>query len=383
METKHVCILQYRLLHYRVALFNQLREELFKSGIELHLVHGQPTKTELRKQDTGSIQWANVVENKYITIGGKDILWQPQPEFNHKIDLVIVMQENRLLSNYSKLFFRNKHSPKVAYWGHGINFQSKNKNGLREKWKLFLLDKVDWWFAYTEMSADLLSAANYPKNRITVLNNAIDNNGFKEDLLSITSDKETELQEKINSNRSSKIGIFCGSLYPDKKLDFLVEAADKIHTALPDFRLVILGDGPSRDIIEKAIEGRSWMTWVGVKKGIEKAGWYKVSDIVLNPGLVGLHVLDSFCSGSPMITTKEAKHSPEIAYLKDNKNGLIVDGDAKQYAGQVIKLLTDDALLDRLKKTALTDSHEYTLDKMVKSFSDGIVKCLNMDKYSK
>lgn len=382
MSIKHVCILQHRLLHYRVELFEKLHAELKKNNIELHLVHGQPTKNELAKKDTGSIKWADVVKNKYISIGGRDILWQPYPKHLKNADLVIMMQENRLLSNYPRLFFRGKHKPKIGYWGHGKNFQSRQKTGLRESWKQLLINKVDWWFAYTELTKDILNDSKYPEKRVTVLNNAIDNIGFENDLNAISLNDEANLRLEINASPKSKIALFCGSLYPEKRLDLLIEASDIIYKSNPGFKLVIMGDGPSRDEIITAAETRDWVTWLGVKKGIEKAGWYKVSDIILNPGLVGLHVLDSFCAGSPMITTGDAMHSPEIAYLKHQQNGLIVEGDAKQYALEIINLLSDDALLSSLKKGALADANIYTLDNMVANFADGIKMCLNTEKHA-
>ena len=49
----------------------------------------------------------------------------------------------------------------MAYWGHGANFQSDAPVGVRERWKQMLLTKVDWWFAYTQMTVDILTKAGY------------------------------------------------------------------------------------------------------------------------------------------------------------------------------------------------------------------------------
>jgi glycosyltransferase involved in cell wall biosynthesis len=105
-----------------------------------------------------------------------------------------------------------------------------------------------------------------------------------------------------------------------------------------------------------------------------------VADVVFNPGAVGLHVLDSFCAGVPMVTTGEARHGPEIAYLKHDVNGLIVAGDASRYADAVIGLLQDPAMMARLRSAALADAQRYTLDNMVERFADGIERCLAMGK---
>ena len=97
-------ILQYRLLHYRVRLFELLRERCAQLGVDLHVVHGQPTEREARKKDTGQLAWADVVRNRSVSIGGKDLVWQPFPARHRDAALVVTMQENRLLSNYPLLF---------------------------------------------------------------------------------------------------------------------------------------------------------------------------------------------------------------------------------------------------------------------------------------
>ena len=174
-----VVILQYRLLHYRVRLFELMREHCKERGIQLHVVHGQSTAREAKRKDTGSIDWADVVENRYLDIGGKDVLWQPFPRHHRDANLVVMMQENRLLSNYPWLFgLRGRHT-RVAYWGHSRNFQADRPDGLRERWKRLLVGRVDWWFAYTERARAILLADGYPDERITVLNNAIDNEEFE------------------------------------------------------------------------------------------------------------------------------------------------------------------------------------------------------------
>jgi glycosyltransferase involved in cell wall biosynthesis len=377
---KKVVILQYRLLHYRISLFEALKNACLSKNIQLQLVHGQPTESEEKKLDTGYLSWANVVQNKYITVGGKDILWQPYPSEHRDADLVIQMQENRLLSNYFWLFFKWLHKSKIAYWGHGRNFQADSVNGLREKWKKLLIGKVDWWFAYTQLTHDILLSEEYPDERISVLNNAIDNETFLKDLDFVTANQLTKLRDELGLTKSSQVGLFCGSLYPDKRLDYLIDATDKIHAETPDFHLLVIGDGPSAADIKVATETRHWLHWLGVRKGTEKADYFRLAHLVLNPGAVGLHVLDAFCAGVPMVTTNDARHGPEIAYLKNGENGLIVQGDANVYADAVIYLLKNPTRYEQLKNAALAATKFYTLQNMVDNFADGIERCLLMQK---
>lgn len=377
---KKVVICQHRLLHYRMGLFERLREACARREVDLHLVHGQASRRESAKKDEGSLPWAHRVGNRFWELGARDLVWQPFPAELRDADLVVVMQENRILSNYPLLLGRLWSPRRVAYWGHGVNFQSDAPGGLREKWKQMLLQRVDWWFAYTEMTADIVRRAGFPPERITCLDNAIDNESFEHELASVTDAHLQAMRVEIDAPVGAPVGLFCGSLYPDKRMDYMVSAADRIHAALPAFRLVVIGDGPSAVELRAAAESRPWLKWLGVRKGMEKAAWFRLADVVINPGAVGLHVLDSFCSGTPMMTTAESRHGPEIAYLKDGVNGLVVHGEAEEYADAVIALFNDRVRLEGIKQTALRDARHYTLDNMVNRFADGIERCISMPK---
>ncbi len=375
---KKVVILQHRLLHYRTGLFELLRNKCILQGIDLHLVHGQATRRELIRNDTGVLSWASVVKNHYIEVKERDWVWQPFPSTLRDAELVVMMQENRLLSNYPLLLNRLWSKQKLAYWGHGVNFQSDYPNGLKEKWKRLLLNKVDWWFAYTQTTVEILKNSGYPSNQITCLNNAIDTNAFREELASISVDDLGTARDALDITKNAPIGIFCGSLYPDKQLDFLVAAIDKIYAQSPDFHCIVLGDGPSMPYMQDAATTRPWLHLLGVTKGAKKALYFRLADFMLNPGLVGLHIVDAFCASLVMVTTSGAKHSPEIAYLKNGINGIMTGNSVEEYAQNVLALIQDPRKLNMIKTAAFEDANVYTLDNMIDNFVDGICKSLSI-----
>lgn len=373
---RKVTILQHRLLHYRVTLFEELRKTLAGNNIELSLVHGQASPGELARKDEGYLPWATKVNNRFLRFGGTELCWQHLPKDTGSSDLVILMQESRLVSNYPLIVKRRIHGTRLAYWGHGINFQSNAPRGLREKFKRMLLQQVDWWFAYTSATVDILQEAGYPQEQITCLNNAIDTSGFQNDMDSISQEQLKTLRTNLGIPEHSHVGLFCGSLYPDKRLDLLIAASDIIHEKIPDFHLIIVGDGNSASIISDACDSRPWAHWVGVQRGTDKAGYYKLADVILNPGLVGLHVLDAFVARLPMISTTTARHSPEKVYLEHGINGFFTSDNATDYATTTIQLLTDQALYSSVSHAAYESAQRYTLDHMVQNFAHGIEKCL-------
>lgn len=373
---KKVVILQHRLLHYRTALFDQLRAACAARGIELHLVHGQASPREAVKKDEGTLPWAHKVHNSIWEVGERDILWQPFPAELRDADLVVIMQESRILSNYPWLLSRLWSSRKVAYWGHGANFQSDAPHGLRERWKALLLTKVDWWFAYTQMTVELLRQAGYPLSRITSLDNAIDTQGFKNELAACGDADLRAEKERLGIAADAPVGIFCGSLYPDKRLELLVDAADRIQREMPGFALVVMGDGPSMPQMLEAAATRPWMHLLGVTKGRQKALYFRMGDVMLNPGLVGLHIVDAFCAGMIMATTRTARHSPEIAYLSEGENGIYGGDTPEEYSRAVLDVIRNPARLAAMKQAALTASEHYTLQNMVNNFVNGIEAAL-------
>ncbi|TNY08222.1 hypothetical protein, partial [Escherichia coli] len=75
MSRPRVAVLQHRLLHYRLGLFEQLRIACESRGLDLQLIHGDATPTEAVRKDTGTLPWATTVKNRVWNVAGRDLLW--------------------------------------------------------------------------------------------------------------------------------------------------------------------------------------------------------------------------------------------------------------------------------------------------------------------
>ena len=377
--SKRVTILQYRLLHYRLDLFEKIKKRCAESDIALRVIHGNPSKHEASRNDIAELDWSTKVANKYLKIKGTELLWQKLPNDLKSDDLVVMMQENRILSNYPILFHLGSHSQKTAFWGHGENFQSLNPAGYREKWKKQMLNKVDWWFAYTQATVNILTQQGYPTDQITNLNNAVDTSAFKKLANDITEQEISKFRGTYGIPKQAKVGLYCGSLYPGKKLSLLIEASERIKSQQEQFHLIIVGDGPQRDWLEQSAKNKDWIHITGSMTGRSKALTYKLADIILNPGSLGLHILDAFCLGKPLFSTKTAMHGPEICYLSNGVNGVLTESRVLNYSDAVINALSNPETMERISINALHDSEKYTLDSMADNFASGIRKVLSVN----
>ncbi|MFA5240821.1 MAG: glycosyltransferase family 4 protein [Sulfuricella sp.] len=368
---KSVCIVQRRLTHYRIPFFEALRGLLAEQNIRLELLVGQGTPAEEIKQDAGELPWAKSIPTHYLA-GGR-LCWQPVRRHLVGANLVIVTQENKLIQNHWLLLAPRRF--KLAFWGHGANLQSDNPNGLKERFKRWTTNRVDWWFAYTQMSADLVAAAGFPGNRVTVLNNAVDTSELQRQRQSVTPEETQALRESLDFG-AGPVGVYVGSLYADKRLDFLFLAAEAIRNEVPDFHLLIVGEGPERDKVQAWCAANPWARWVGARFGREKAAYISVAQVMLNPGLVGLGILDAFVCGVPMLTTDCGIHSPEIAYLENGVNGVMTADDPDAYVEAGVRLLRDPQALDGLRAGCAASAQEYTVENMARWFADGVANAL-------
>ncbi|OGS95814.1 MAG: hypothetical protein A3K04_06860 [Gallionellales bacterium RBG_16_56_9] len=369
---RRVVIVERRLPHYRIAFFTQLRELLRKEGIELLLLVGQGTAEEAKKNDLGHLDWAIRIHTYYFLSGR--LCWQPFGTYAKTADLVIVNHENKFLYNLWLLFFRRPR--RLAFWGHGRNMQSRAPNGIKELFKRWTVNKADWWFAYTEMTAELIAATGFSRDSITVVQNAIDTNAMADLCRAVSHRDCSQMRERLGLTEGP-IGLCIGSLYREKRLDFLLEAARRIRQRIPTFQLVVAGAGPEQQVIEAAAARCPWIHYTGPLHGRDKATVLRLADVLLNPGLVGLAIQDSFVSGTPMFTTDCGLHSPEISYLKSGQNGVMSADDLEAYTKAIVDVLSEPEVLGRLRSGSLASGLEYTVENMAIRFKQGVLACLS------
>lgn len=368
-----VTIIQRRLTDYRVPFFEALKTRLEHDHIRLRLIHGVANASEISKDDAGHIAWAEPLATTYFANGRA--CWQPFSKQVAGSDLVIMTQENALLANHLALV--NRPSPKLAFWGHGANLQG-DEQSLRERIKRWSTKQVDWYFAYTQLSVELVAATGFDRNRITCLNNAVDIAALKDDLSSVTSDDLQRIQEEFGLG-PGPIGLFLGSFYEHKRLSFLIQAANALQTRIKDFQMILVGAGPDVKIVEEAASRYNWLHYAGPRKGRDKAAMLRLGTVLMNPGLVGLGILDSFAANVPLITTDCGLHSPEIAYL-DETNGIMAEDDIGNYVDACAKLLSDSSARAHLIKGCSEATERYTLTNMVENFADGVRNTLALQR---
>ena len=120
-----VVFVQKFVPHYRLPMFEQLRDNLAKNDVEFVLLYGHPDAYEGSKVRTMEPSWGLKVDSRIFSVLGRYLYWQGANKHIKKGDLVIVEHAAKLLDNYVIFAKRQLGGCKMAYFGHGKCFQPK------------------------------------------------------------------------------------------------------------------------------------------------------------------------------------------------------------------------------------------------------------------
>ncbi|MEO1298493.1 MAG: glycosyltransferase family 4 protein [Cyanobacteria bacterium J06636_16] len=361
--------------HYRKPFFEKLKTQLDNTDIELSLVYGDGGESDRQKQDLVNISWGTFIPNKIVRVLGKELYWQPVTNFINDADLVVVEQASKLLINYYIQLLQSVGLAKLAFWGHGRNFQADESHAIAESIKKSVSNYAHWWFVYNKLSQKVIEELGFDRSRITSFENSIDTRSLKASLSKISDEDKTAIRQKYEL-KGQNVCLFCGSLYEHKNLPFLFEAATLIKQQVEDFELLIVGSGTQRPYVEVMAAKYDWVRYLGPLFNQEKVEVFSISRLYLIPGLVGLGILDSFALGVPLVTVDIPNHSPEISYLSSGINGIMTRNDVSEYARAVILLLRDSDTYKQVRLSAQEAGENYSIENMVHNVYSGLLSAL-------
>ncbi len=146
-------------------------------------------------------------------------------------------------------------------------------------------------------------------------------------------------------------------------VDVVVRAFAKVKEEFPEAQLDLVGGGPLEGDLRRLVAelNLTGVKFTGVASRQDIGAYYDQADIFINASWLDnmpVSIIEAFGAGTPVVTT-----SPEsIPYLVDHeRTGLLsAAGDEKALAANVVRLLKDPELAQRLAHNAFTESRKYT-----------------------
>lgn len=373
-----VAVLLKNLNQYRVPFYEVVREDLRAHNVELRLIVADGMTEDHAKGDRATLPWAEHRAFREFSLAGKKLLWQPGFDTASGADLIVTEQASKQLFNIVLAYGQRGLHTRLAFWGHGKNFQTSIEGSSGEGLKRRLTQKSHWFFAYNALSAEAAIDAGMPSDRVTSVMNATDTENIRAVLANLPDTTERDVRAQLGMG-SGPVVLCMGGMYPPKRPAFLLESAYALRELIPDVELLVIGGGSEQHLVAEAAEQHGWIHATGPIYGDERLRLASVAALQIMPGLVGLNVVDAFGLGLPTVTTDIDYHSPEIDYLIDGVNGVIVTGDPspEQFAAGTAEVLSNAEELQALRSAADLTGRELTIENMARNFADGVMLALD------
>jgi len=145
--------------------------------------------------------------------------------------------------------------------------------------------------------------------------------------------------------------IFIGRLVFYKNVEILIDAFSNVVKKIPDAKLVIVGDGPSKQsLVEKTSAAglEKNVIFKGVVSDEEKIRLLFESRVLLNPSLVegfGMVILEAFACSKPVIVS-DTKPLSDLVSISD---GWVVNAlDSVQWAERIVEIISNPSLSEKM-----------------------------------
>lgn len=363
-----VVIVQEYVPHYRRPFFEQLASLGAEAGVEIVVAAGNPSGGQTGRADGVTLPGQRRLVQKEFRLGVKRVTIRKLGPAVADADFVILEQARRNFDAYYLLARTNRRFP-VALWGHGRDYTQRS-GAVGDALRRWLTARADWFFAYTEGGRAAVASEGYPAERVTVVNNSVDTSDLANGVRSLPAEAVSTFRRRHDLRDAT--ALFLGGLDGSKRLNFLLDSAVIVHDKLPDFRLVIAGDGVERSRIASFAAANPWCVYLGQIHGPEKWAALASAQVLTMPGRVGLVAVDSFAAGVPIITTDWPLHAPEFEYLTPGENAVVTRDDRVAYAQGLEDVLVDVSTRQRLSAHAHASAEAYSVEKMARRYLDGI-----------
>lgn len=212
-----------------------------------------------------------------------------------------------------------------------------------------IIKKADRITAISNYLGDFARDIN-PKTNIDIVPNGVDIESFK------NTHSDENIYNKLNIKKEDRVIISVSRLVKKNGLLDLIEAIPQIKERFPHLKLILIGDGPMKAVLEKkASEDRVFdsILFLGAVDYCELPAYLKIADVFVRPSLsegLGSAFLEAMAAGTPVVATPVGG-IPD--FLTDEETGIFCrPHDPQSIAESVLKILSKQDLKEKLRTNA-------------------------------
>lgn len=173
-----------------------------------------------------------------------------------------------------------------------------------------------------------------------------------------------KLKAKYNIKKNDFLIISVGRVAIEKSFDFLIKAMPKLIEKHPNIKLMIVGDGPAREDIDKLIKEQKVednVIMTGKAMWDDMPYYYAAADVFATASTSetqGLTIVEAMAANLVPICIDDEAWTAQIT---DNISGIIFHNE-KEYIDDIIKVYKDKKLKETLSVQAKERANEFGSD---------------------
>lgn len=363
---------------YRVALFNELNRQLQERGMELHVVFGaEGYARRLNKTDLSNVTFHHRIldggvytsqENTERTFFGYSGLSAVLDELQPYRTIIIGFSAGTL-----RLFIRSfyKNEPYII-WAGSLKKEGRNDNIARIISRKLMMKRSSAFIAYGSKAKEYLVSMGANPEKVSIAMNTSDPAFFL--------NETDKIREQGIPGDGKKHLLYIGYLVRRKNVGLLIDCMAELRKQRNDFILDIVGDGESREQLEKHVAELNLTEHVkfhGFRQKSELPAYLAQSSVFLfqtDFDVWGLTVNEAMAAGLPVLSSIHAGATFDL--IEEGVTGYAVDFRQKSKISALLQPLLDHP--ERCKEMGMKARERLlanaSLEKSASGFIDAIEK---------
>lgn len=252
-----------------------------------------------------------------------------------------------------------RNGAKVFYTAHGFHFY---KGAPKKNWLVFY--PVEKYFSRLTDQLITITGEDYAlaSRRFHCPAARIHGVGVDEArYYPVSPEEKLRFREEMGFSPEQKVLLCVGELLPNKNQKMAIRAMKIVADKYPDAVLLLAGNGPEQENLEREIEV------CGMENNVRMLGYctnlqdyQHVADVLVSCSFregLPLNIVEAMLSGNPVVATENRGHRELI---RDGENGFLVPtDDAEAMAERVLELLGDGAAATEIGRSARLFAADY------------------------
>lgn len=288
----------------------------------------------------------NIPYEEIEKLGGRVILVPPyQKIFKYQREMIRIFKENKYkivhshintLSVFPLFCAKIAGVPiRIAHSHSTTNKKEWKKNWIKIILKNFSKIFANEYFCCTEHAGRWLFGDRiYDKNKVYLLNNAIELDKFSYD-----EEIRKRKRKELNITDDTLVIGHIGRFVAQKNHTFLIDIFNEVHKLKENSILLLIGQGPLQEKIKQKVDNlglSNSVKFLGQRDDVNEI--YQALDIFLLPSLyegLGMVLIEAQASGLPCVTSTEV---PSVVKVTNNLEFIGLNEESEKWVDKTINL---------------------------------------------